>query len=121
MYHKLNCKIKILASICTFVLICISYLPSVAFAATSLTTPRNLREFVNNFNTILNPVLLLVAVFGFFGLITGVLKYVNAGGDEERLGKAKQLIIYGLLGMFIMFSFWGLATILAKSYLLVGV
>lgn len=91
-----------------------AYFPVMAFA---LTTPKNLTEFVNNFIAMLNPVILFVVSFAFFVFITGLLKYVGAGGDEERLGKAKQLIIYGLLGMLIIFSFWGLASIIAKTYL----
>lgn len=83
----------------------------------SLKSPTNLTEFVNNFITILNPITFFIAGFGFFGLITGILKYVGAGADEERLGKAKQLIVYGLIGMFIIFSFWGIVNLFAKSYL----
>ncbi|MCR4311209.1 MAG: hypothetical protein NUV54_01410 [Candidatus Taylorbacteria bacterium] len=94
--------------------------PGVTFGATSLQTPSNLTEFVNNFTVILNVLLPVIAGFGFFGFITGVLKYANAGGDEERLSKAKQLIAYGLVGMFIMFTFWALAKIVANSYFLVG-
>ncbi len=96
------------------------FAPSFTFAV-ALTTPNNLTEFVNNFLTILDPVIFFVAGLGFFGMLTGILKYVGAGGDEERLGKGKKLIIYGLVGMFIMFSFWGLAKILANSYIPVGV
>gem|GEM_PF-6678975 len=92
-----------------------SYIPMFAFA--DLATPKNLTEFVNNFITILNPVIAFVASIGFFVLLTGVLKYVGAGGDEERLGKAKQLIIYGLIGMLVIFSFWGIAKLLAKTYI----
>ncbi len=87
------------------------------FAFADLATPKNLTEFVNNFITILNPVIAFVASIGFFVLLTGVLKYVGAGGDEERLGKAKQLIIYGLIGMLVIFSFWGIAKLLAKTYI----
>ena len=111
---------KFFAFLHIFLSFLISY-PLVTFAAAPLTTPRNLTEFVNNFTTILNVIVPFVAGFGFFGFITGVLKYVNAGGDEERLGKAKQLIAYGLIGMLVMFSFWGLAKILAATYLAVGV
>ena len=90
------------------------FFPVIAFA---LDTPKNLTEFVDNFIKVLGPVTFFVAGLGFFGLVTGLLKYVGAGGDEERLGKAKQLIVYGLIGMFIMFSFWALAQIIAKTYL----
>ena len=100
-------------------------IPSSLFALGAGGTPTNLTEFVNNFMTILSGdiangkpgVLMFVAGFGFFGILTGVLKYVGAGADEERLGKAKQLIVYGLLGNLILYSFWGLASLLAKSYL----
>lgn len=92
-----------------------------AFALKPDGSAENLTEFVNNFNTILTPIFLFVAGFSFFGFVTGVLKYANAGGDEERLGKAKQLIAYGLVGMLIMFSFWGIAKILAATYLGEGI
>lgn len=92
--------------------------PLYLFALTPGGSPTNLAEFVNNFVTILNGKLLLfIAGFGFFGLLTGIMKYAGAGADEERLGKAKQLIVYGLLGNLILYSFWGLANLLAKTYL----
>jgi len=100
--------------------------PVVSFAQSlTLTQPKNLTEFVNNFQKILNGDLahgtigITQFIFGFcfFGMLTGVLKYVGAGGDEERVGKARQLISYGLLGMVIASTFWGLASLIAKSYL----
>lgn len=104
-----------------FVLFVFLYLPLSVFAAIATKPPTNLTEFVNNFMNILNYVLPVVASLGFFGFITGVLKYVNAGGDEERLSQSKQLMVYGLLGMFIMFTFWGIAKLLSNSYLTVGI
>lgn len=86
----------------------------------NLPTPTNLTEFVNNMNTIFNVVLAFIGGWAFFGLLTGVIKYAGAGGDEERLTQAKQLIVYGLIGMFILFSFWGIARLISKTYLLVG-
>lgn len=98
-------------------------LPSVALAL-SLEKPTNLTEFVNNFLTILNGdlsrgvfgIVPFLVGFCFFAFIIGVLKYTGAGGDEERLGKAKQLIAYGLVGMVIALSFWGLAALVARTY-----
>jgi len=83
----------------------------------ALDTPKNFTEFVDNFTYVLNFVIAFAVGFCFFGLVIGILKYSGAGGDEERLGKAKQLIVYGLIGTFIAFSFWGLAKLLAATYL----
>lgn len=111
MHHAFSCIKKFSLSL-SFLL-----LPFLVFAQATPTPPKNLTTFVMNFIDILIPVTLFVSGFGFFGMLTGILKYVGAGGDEERLGKAKQLILYGLLGMLIMFSFWGLARLLANTYL----
>jgi len=109
---------KVFTPIRILVPICISYLPILAFATNNASgQPQNLTDFVNNFISVLNYVVPFIATFGFFGFLTGVLKYVGAGGDEERLGQAKQLIVYGLIGLLIIFSFWGIASIFAKTYL----
>ena len=98
-----------------------TFLPTVAFALNPDGSAENLTEFIDNFIRILNPIILFVAGLCFFGFLLGVLKYTGAGVDEERLGKAKQLIVYGLVGMLVLVSFWGLARILAGTYLMVGV
>lgn len=108
------------------ILFLVATLPTVASADSylSLEKPTNLTEFVNNFLTILNGdlsrgvfgIVPFLVGFCFFAFIIGVLKYTGAGGDEERLGKAKQLIAYGLVGMVIALSFWGLAALVARTY-----
>ncbi len=95
-----------------------------AFAPISvfaLTTPKNLTDFVNNFIVILNYLIPFIVGFAFFGFMSGLLKYVGSGGDEERLSQGKQLVFYGVIGLVIAFSFWGLAKIIANTYLALGV
>ena len=117
---KWGCVLKsVFVNFRIFVLFVFSYglFPLFTFAQWKLgDKPTNLTQFVQNFISILNPVILFAALFGFFGIITGILKYVGAGGNEERLGKARQLIIYGFLGLLVIFSFWGIANLLAKTY-----
>lgn len=91
--------------------------------AGALNPPQNLADFANNFNKILNGgagwigITQLLIGFCFFGIIIGILRYSGAGGNEEKLGEGKQLIFYGIIGLFIAFTFWGLAKLLAKTYL----
>ena len=117
-----NHKRQFLISTGVFVFLFLFYLPTILLAQTfptvpTLQKPKNFSQFVSNFINILNLVVFLVAGFGFFGMITGLLKYAGAGGDEEKLSKAKQLIAYGFLGLLIIYSFWGIAKLLANSYL----
>lgn len=100
-------------------------LPVMVFAVdfVDLSKPENanLTNFVNNFIKVLNYLVPFITGFSFFGFVTGVLKYVNAGGDSERLGQGKQFMIYGLIGLLVVFSYWGLAKLIANSYFSVGV
>ena len=59
------------------------------------------------------PVLIAVAVLVF---IFGVVKFiVNAGNEEER-GKGVKFIIYGLIGLFVIFSLFALINILQSTF-----
>ena len=55
-------------------------------------------------------------VLGFLGLIAVVIiliggfKWMTAGGNEEKVGEAKKLLIAGLIGLVIILLAWGIAT-----------
>jgi len=77
--------------------------------------PGNLTELVNRIIRIFNvlvPVLILItgAIF-----MSGFIWYLRAGGNEEKLKEGRMRIYMGFIGLFILFSFWGLANILVKS------
>ena len=64
-------------------------------------------------NNIAVPVVFALA---FIIFIWGVFTYFIAGGsDQEKRDKGKQLMLYGLLGFFVMVSVWGLVNILVGS------
>ena len=60
-------------------------------------------------------------VLGFLGIITvllilgGGFKYMTAGGDEDQIGEAKQLIISGVIGLVIVLASFGLASFLMTA------
>lgn len=67
-------------------------------------------------NNILNPavgVLIAIAVVLF---LYGVIKYISSGDDEEGRKNAKNYIIYGIIGLFVMVSVWGLVGILTGTF-----
>ena len=60
-------------------------------------------------------VIVLVALAVVFFLY-GILKYITAGDDEEKRGKMKNVMIYGIIGLFVMISFWGIVNILINTF-----
>ena len=79
--------------------------------------------FAQDFNSILSrvqgiinsliPFIIGLAVLVF---LWGVFSYITAGADEEKRGKARDLIIWGVVFLFVMVSVWGLVNILINTF-----
>lgn len=48
--------------------------------------------------------------------IWGVFKYVSAGADAEGRKKGVQVIVHGLLGLFLFVSVWAIVTLLFETF-----
>lgn len=58
------------------------------------------------------PILIALAVLYFFW---GIAKYMNSGGDAEKLQNGRITIIYGILGMFVLVAVWGIVYLVQKE------
>lgn len=66
---------------------------------------------------ILNPVIVLLFTLATIMFLWGVIQYViGSQGDTGKLEKAKNVILYGIIGMFIMASAWGIVAILQNFF-----
>jgi len=63
---------------------------------------------------ILNIVLVLVLALAFLFFVFGVIKYMT-GKEAEDKAKARTQMIYGIIGLFVIFSAWGLVRILQNT------
>lgn len=69
-------------------------------------------------NEILNPFIYLLFGFALIVFIAGIVRAIaNDGGDEKARTTAKQHILYGLLGMFIMFSAFALVRLITGTFI----
>ena len=41
----------------------------------------------------------------------GIIQYVIAQGDEKKLQESRQYMIYGIIGLAVMISVWGIVNI----------
>ena len=64
-------------------------------------------------NTVVVPVIFALA---FLVFVWGVANYFFFGvGDETKRTEGKQFILWGVLGMVVLFSVWGLVNLLLST------
>ncbi len=63
-------------------------------------------------DTSIVPLLIGIAVF-----LTafGIFRYISAGDDPKKLAEAGKLIMWGVIGVFVMLSMWGFVKILINT------
>lgn len=91
----------------------IAFAPFAAFAiASDATNVSNLTVFLGSLLDTATKLILAAAVVFF---LWNVFKFVMAAGDEEARAKGQQGIIYGIIGIAVMVSVYGLVTFLTSS------
>lgn len=87
----------------------IAFAPSIVMAADI----QSIVEDIGGIVEIIIPILMLVA---FMVFLWGVVKFIFAGGDEEKRKTAKHYIIYGLIGLFVMVAVWGIIEVVLNTF-----
>lgn len=92
------------------------FLPVLALAA----PVTDIESGISVVGNLLNRVAPLIIGIAFVFFIWGIVKYVTAGGDDEKQTEARQTMIYGIIALFVMTSVWGLVNVLAGTFQLQG-
>ena len=75
-------------------------------------------QLINNITSqVLNPLIILLFAVATMMFAWGIVQYVLGGqGSDQRMTQAKNAILWGILGMFVMASAWGIVSILCKFF-----
>jgi hypothetical protein len=97
-------------------------LASLSFFSLSLPTiaqatipPSALALIGKLYTVILNPIIVLLFALAFFYFMYGILQMVWYGDSEAEREKGRSAILWGIIGMFIMFSVFTIIRILVNS------
>ncbi len=86
---------------------------------TVFTTPNSTLNFstiANKFSDIANIIIPFLIGIAFVAVIWGIFKYIRSAGDSEEVAKGRMFIVYGLVGLFMMLSFWGFVIIIKNAF-----
>ena len=85
-------------------------LPFVVYAA-----PRTFADLVYLLISFINPLAAILSMVAILIFFWGIVKYIySAGGEGHEQGR--QLIVWGLIALFVLFSVWSLANILVSTF-----
>jgi Type IV secretion system pilin len=91
--------------------ICGAILPALAFAQVKIKTFEGL---VNKFIDIIQYVIPLIFSIALVAFLWGIFQYFFSGAEKKE--EAKDFLLYGIIGLFIMISVWGLVKILTSTF-----
>jgi len=86
------------------------FTPGLVFAVSDF------NELATTVSGILSTIVGLLIAFAVVMFLYGVVKYITAGAEEEKKKEARNVIIYGIIGIFAMVSVWGLVGILKNTF-----
>lgn len=104
-------------------LLLFSALPFVAHAApwsgfgTCKTTPENFKDFVCILVDLVKLTIVFASSSAVLAFIWGLSKFILASGSEEKIADGKWIMKWGVIGLFIMFSIWGVVQVITTGIL----
>jgi uncharacterized membrane protein YcfT len=79
---------------------------------------KDINDVTDKFNNIGNTFIQILIAFAFVFIIFNVVRYLIVGADsEDSRAAAKHAIMYGVIGLFIILSIWGLVNILRNTFM----
>ena len=91
--------------------IALPMIASAAGTAQDIVTP-----IANNILALVRVLVLVVFVLAVVAFGWGIVQFIFAGGDPAAIGKAKSFLLWGVIGMAVMASLFGLITFLQQYF-----
>lgn len=77
----------------------------------------DITDLLNKINQfILNPIIVLAFAIAFIVFFIGILQFINSETVDNAREKGKKKIFWGLFGMFVMSSAYGLIRIILGTF-----
>lgn len=74
-------------------------------------------ELLGKINTIIiNPIIRLVFVVATIVFFWGIVEFINSETSDSKREKGKKKLVYGILGMLIMFGAYGIIRVILNSF-----
>ena len=80
------------------------------------TAPTNLTGIINLFTDIGLSIIPFLGAVAFLIFILGVARFIKSTGSEKDSKDSKNLLIWGIIGMFVLVAIWGIIAFLKGEF-----
>lgn len=70
-----------------------------------MTTAESFLNYLIKIVSSLIPIMIVLAVLAFFW---GVVKFVAHADDEKQIAEGREIMVWGLVGLFVLVGLWGI-------------
>jgi hypothetical protein len=81
----------------------------------AVATPADLTGIINLFTDVGLEIIPLLGAVAFFVFVYGVARYIKSTGSEKEVKDSKNLLIWGVVGMFVMVTVWGIVSFIKNE------
>ena len=94
----------------------LTFLPAFALAQSNFTLGNGIGGFLVSVGNLLNKVIPLLIGLAVIAFLFGVLRFVFNADKEDKRAEGRNFMIYGLIGIVVMVSVWGLVNFVQSSF-----
>ena len=91
-------------------------LSGIVLLAPLLASAAGVLDSINAVNRILSAIVPLLITVALIVFIWGLIQYILKLGDEESRKQGVQLMLWGVIAIFVMSSVWGLVALLQNTF-----
>lgn len=89
-----------------------TFLPQLAYAQQAT----DFKSLIQIILGLLKSVIPVIIGIGLVVFLFGIVRYLTPGQSEEKLKEGRNLMIYGLIALFVMVAVWGLVGVLTSTF-----
>lgn len=94
----------------------LSFVPALAFAAAGDVPLTSLGSALQSIQGLMNMVVPMLIGLAIIAFLYGVLRFVFNASDEGKRAEGRQFMIWGIIGIVVMVSVWGLVAFVQGSF-----
>jgi len=73
-----------------------------------MNTPTNLQDLIKGIIDLANPLLAVLVALALLTFFWGLTKFISKAGDAKNHAEGRQLMVWGLIALFVMVSIYGI-------------